>query len=151
MKSRSSRVHVRMSKAGTLCLGWHPPRNLLEWTCCAPKKTGTPTQSITTIESRLPWCDTLEKGLLLCRSTECTIDHTGHVLHARTDRNVYVNHHSPLFCVCLTRPCTFVCMAQAILSEDKSPDLQPCCRMEKCVYRIGHQAAYARCAAARAQ
>ena len=64
------------------------------------QKDGTPTQSITTIESRLPWCETLEQGLLLCRSTECTIDHTGHVLHARTDRNVYVNHHSPcLVCV----------------------------------------------------
>ena len=34
-------------------------------------KTGTRTQSITTIESRLPWCETSEQGLLsLFRSTE---------------------------------------------------------------------------------
>ena len=38
-------------------------RNLLEWTCCAP--TGTRTQNIMTIESMLPWCETLEQGLLL--------------------------------------------------------------------------------------
>ena len=33
-------------------------------------KTGTRTQNIMTIESKLPWCETLEQGLLFFRSTE---------------------------------------------------------------------------------
>jgi len=76
-------------------------------------KTGTLTQNIMTVESKLPWCETLEQGLLLFCTTEeiayaaksthfairdavgtffvsfnrvvqCTIDCAGHVLHART-------------------------------------------------------------------
>ena len=71
-QSRSSRLHVRMSKKS----GWnivsrlasneeHAGTNML-WS----DKTGTRTQSTMTIESRLPWCETLEQGLLLFRSTK---------------------------------------------------------------------------------
>ena len=47
-----------------LRLGWHPPRNLLEWTCCASTRRGTLTQNIMTVESKISWCELSEQGLL---------------------------------------------------------------------------------------
>ena len=41
----------------------------LEWTWICADKTGMLTQNFMTVESKLPWCETLEQGLLLSRST----------------------------------------------------------------------------------
>ena len=47
----------------------HPCRHgvkesLLEWTCCAPTR-GARTHNIMSTESKLPWCETREQGLLM--------------------------------------------------------------------------------------
>ena len=67
MESKSSRRHARMSNIVSRLASTEKLAGM-EKLCS--DKTGTPIQSIMTIESRLPWCETLEQGLMLSRSTE---------------------------------------------------------------------------------
>ena len=68
----------------------HTRQELAGMNMLCSDKMGTYTQNIMTIESKLPWYETVQQGLLLFfvsfnRVVQCTSDHTGHVFHARTD------------------------------------------------------------------
>ena len=87
MSKKSGWLHGEVDAFDSHEQGWHPSMNLLEKTCRATRCAHT--QNTVTVESKLPWCETVEQGLLLFyvsfNMVQCTTDHTGHVLHARTD------------------------------------------------------------------
>ena len=112
-------------------------------TCECPRSQAGTTAAIYRRECHSRRALTLRFMMLVVRSfngvVQCTIDCTGHVLHARTDRDVHVSDpwHTAsdvTFCpfLCHREPRTS-CVAQDIGASDTFAELEPLSRQKSCI------------------